>query len=151
MNETTAQVSKWLHVRPGAVWEALQSPAKLKQFFFGAEVLSDWKVGSPITMKGQFQGKPYEDKGTILTVEPERTLRFSHFSPLTGAPDAPENYHVVTFALQPARDGTEVTLTQANLTGGVRVGDVEHRADFEKNWASLLDGLAKVVEAPPSR
>jgi hypothetical protein len=35
-------------------------------------------------------------------------------------------------------------LSQANLTGGVRPSDVEHRADYEKNWSRLLDGLAKL-------
>jgi len=38
-----------------------------------------------------------------------------------------------------------VTLTQSNLTGGVRPSDVEHRADYEKTWSTLLDGLDKAV------
>ena len=128
------------------MWEALLAPAKLKRFFYGAEVLTDWKVGSPIVMKGEFKGKPYEDTGKILAVEPERRLSFSHFSPLTGEADAPENYHVVTFVLEPLKGGTEVTLTQANLTGGVRSGDLAHRAEYEKNWRTVLEGLATVVE-----
>jgi hypothetical protein len=61
---------------------------------------------------------------------------------MSGGRDAPENYHVVTFELTPQGDETAVTLTQSNLTGGVKPSDREHRADYEKNWRAVLDGLA---------
>jgi uncharacterized protein YndB with AHSA1/START domain len=117
----------------------------LKKYFFGAEVESDWKVGHAIRMRGETKGQPYEDKGEILTAVPEKRLSFSHWSPLSGEPDEPENYHVVTFDLKPERAGTTVSLTQSNLTGGVRPSDLAHQADYEKNWSDVLDGLAKVV------
>ena len=63
-----------------------------------------------------------------------------------GRADRPENYHVVTFDLVPERDGTTVSLTQSNLSGGTKPSDRENRAEYEKNWRSVLDGLAKVVE-----
>ena len=31
----------------------------------GADVESDFKVGSPITFRGEFKGKTYQDKGEI--------------------------------------------------------------------------------------
>src|SRR5258706_3209022 len=43
-----------------------RSPEILKQYYFGADIISDWKMGSSIIYKGEWQGKPYEDKGTIL-------------------------------------------------------------------------------------
>ena len=52
---------------------------------------------------------------------------------------------MVTFELEPEREATRVTLTQSNLTGGVRPSDVEHRADYEKIWSAVLDGLDKTV------
>ena len=78
--ELTAQVEKVIAASAAAIWVALTTPAKLKQFFFGADVVTDWKVGSAIRMKGEFKGKPYEDKGTILGFEPQRRLSFSHFA-----------------------------------------------------------------------
>ena len=78
------------------VWDVLTSPDQLKQLWFGAEVDTDWQVGSPITWSGEWEGKPYQDKGKILAVEPGRLLSFTHFSPLTGQPDVPENYHTLT-------------------------------------------------------
>ena len=144
MSEATAKVSTSIHASTAEVWHALTTPAELKSFFFGADVDSDFKVGSPVTMKGEFKGKPYEDKGEVLTADPNRRLAFSHYSPLTGAPDAPENYHVVTFDLTPKGRDTQVTLTQSNLTGGVKPADREHRAEYEKNWQGVLDGLARL-------
>lgn len=143
-NELTAQVKKTIHTTAPEVWEALTTPASLKKFFFGADVETDWKIGSPISMKGEFKGKPYEDKGEVLAVDAQQLLSFSHWSAMSGQVDAPENYHVVTFKIAPEGQKTKVTLSQANLTGGVRPSDLAHRAEYEKNWRGVLDGLAKL-------
>ena len=66
--------------------------------------------------------------------------------PLTGVDDAPENYHVVTTTLHQTDGGTKVELTQSNLTGGVSEADRSSRADYEKNWSTVLEGLKKTVE-----
>ncbi|MDB5393372.1 MAG: hypothetical protein JWM91_878 [Rhodospirillales bacterium] len=142
MRETTAEVSKIVAAPPAEVWRALTTPELLKAFFFGADVKSRWKLGDPITMSGSFKDKAYEDKGKILGIEPEKRLEFSHWSPLAGTADSPENYHVVSFTLTPQRKNTKVTLVQSNLTGEIKPGDREHRAEYEKNWQGVLDGLA---------
>src|SRR6476660_2233383 len=84
------------------VWEALTNPALIKEYLYGSEVVSDWQVGSPIVYKGEWQGKPYEDKGTILEIEPNKLLKSTHYSPLSGAEDKPENYHTLTYTLSEA-------------------------------------------------
>lgn len=145
MNEPTARVSKTMDALADEVWDALTTPRKLKTFFFGADVESDFRVGSSIRMRGEFKGKPYEDKGEVLAADKARRLSFSHYSPASGAPDTPENYHVVTYELTPEGRQTRVTLTQSNLTGGVRAADIAQRAEFEKTWAAVLDGLSKAV------
>lgn len=144
MNETTAQVEKTIPASDHKVWAALTTPVTLKKFFFGADVESDWEVGHPILMKGEFKGKKYADKGSIIAVEPRRRLSFSHWSAMSGKADAPENYHVVSFQLSPQGRHTQVTLTQSNLIGGATAADIQHRAEYEKNWTSVLDGLAKL-------
>ena len=145
MAETTAQVSKTVDAPADQVWRALTTPKTVGAMFMGAEVTSDFQVGGSIRFKGQFKGKAYEDKGEILAAEPGRRLSFSHYSGMSGAPDTPENYHVVTFDLQPQAGATRVTLTQSNLTGGIRPSDVQHKADYEKTWTAVLDGLSKAV------
>jgi uncharacterized protein YndB with AHSA1/START domain len=122
------------------VWKALVNPEAIKQYMFGTTVVSDWKEGSSIVWKGEWQGKPYEDKGQILQLKPERTLQYSHFSPLSGQPDRPENYHTVTIELSADGNQTQVALAQdKNATD-------EERAEAEKNWGMMLAGLKKFVE-----
>jgi hypothetical protein len=36
---------------------------------------TDWKEGSPIVHRGEYQGRPYEDRGEILEIDPPRLLR----------------------------------------------------------------------------
>jgi hypothetical protein len=66
---------------------------------------------------------------------------------LSGAPDNPNNYHVVSFELSPHGKDTTIKLTESNLDGTVKPSDVEHRADYEKNWQTVLDGLAHIFDS----
>ena len=122
------------------VWHALTDAATIKQYFFGSDVKSEWKVGSPITWSGVWEGKPYEDKGTILKVDAPRYLEYDHYSPLTGEPDVPENYHTLTFTLTEKGSGTHLVLTQDNNKSA------EERDHSQKMWEGMLDGMKKVVE-----
>jgi uncharacterized protein YndB with AHSA1/START domain len=122
------------------VWTALITPESIKQYMFGTTVASEWREGSPITWKGEWEGKPYEDKGVILKLQPQRTLEYSHFSPLMGRPDKPENYHRVKIDLSRAGDQTRVDLAQDNnLTE-------EARAHSEKNWNMMLAAMKDFLE-----
>jgi len=122
------------------VWAALVTPASIKEYMFGTNVTSDFKAGSPITWKGEWKGKPYEDKGTIVKADAGRVLEYTHFSPLAGLPDVPENYHTVTIELTDRSGKTLVTLVQ----GGNRTD--EERQHSEANWKMMLDALKKFVE-----
>jgi uncharacterized protein YndB with AHSA1/START domain len=126
---------------PSVVWKALTNPSDIKQYMFGTTVISNWRTGSPITWKGEFQGKSYEDKGQILAFEPNERLEYSHFSPRSGKPELPENFHTVTIELAPEGNGTRVTLSQDNN------GSEQERAHSTKNWESMLSGLKKLVES----
>lgn len=129
---------------PEKVWEALTDPELIKKYMFGSEVTTDWKPGSPITWKGEFEGRAYEDKGEIITVEPGRRLEVTHFSPLTGQEDRPENYHRVSYELQQSDAGTSVRLAQDNSSSAE---EAEHSG---ANWQVMLDGLKRVVEQSSS-
>ena len=122
------------------VWDALVNSGIIRQYMFNTNAISDWKEGSSIMWRGEWQGKPYEDRGVILRLDPERLLRYSHFSPLSGLPDMPENYHTITIELSDESGYTQISLSQDNnLTAQVR----DHS---EKNWEMVLAGLKRVVE-----
>jgi uncharacterized protein YndB with AHSA1/START domain len=122
------------------VWDALVDPDAIKHYMFGADVESDWREGSAITWSGEAKGRRYRDKGVILRIEPDRTLCYGHFSPQSGKPDRPENYHIVTIRLAGQGDRTEVYLSQDNNA------DEDERKASQKNWDVMLDGLKKYVE-----
>ena len=139
-NKSTAKATVTINAPISKVWQALVNPEIIKQYLFNTDVISDWKVGSPIIYRGEWEGKPFEDKGKILAVEPEKLLRSTHWSPLSGVPDSPENYHTVTYTLSDRGGSTEVTITQDNnATEG-------EKAHSEKNWQTVLDGMKSLLE-----
>lgn len=119
------------------VWRALVDPEAIRRYMFGTNVLSDWKQGSQIVWKGEWEGRDYEDHGVIRELTPPRRLSYTHFSPLSGQPDVPENYHTVTIELAPSGAGTHVRLTQDNNP------TEEAREHSRKNWSMMLEGLKK--------
>ncbi|HUP16465.1 MAG TPA: SRPBCC domain-containing protein [Acidimicrobiia bacterium] len=135
----TAEIQ--IDARLGRVWDALVDPKLIKKYMFGTEVVTDWQRGSPIVWKGVYEGKSYEDKGGILAIEPERLLRVTHFSPLSGKEDVPANYHTLTYELEKNGDKTRVALSQDNNAS-------EEEAEHSRsNWEKLLSGLKEVVES----
>ena len=106
----------------------------------GATVHSDWKKGSKITWEGEVKGKSFKDKGEILQIEPGKKLKYSHFSPLSGEKDVPENYHIVTIDLKEKSDQTIVSLSQD------KNGTEKEKEESQKNWGMMLKGLKKTVE-----
>jgi uncharacterized protein YndB with AHSA1/START domain len=125
------------------VWNALTDPEIIKQYMFGSDVTSDWKVGSTITYAGEYEGRKYEDHGQILEIRAPELLRSTHFSPLSGQPDLPANYHTLTYTLEKHGDKTHLQLTQDNNSSSA---EAEHSAS---NWKQMLDGLKSVVESTP--
>jgi uncharacterized protein YndB with AHSA1/START domain len=123
------------------VWDALTNPLKVKQYMHGTTMSTDWKVGSPITWTGEWQGQSYEDKGTVLAVEPERLLKTTHWSPMGGSQDEPENYHTITYELAEQGGKTILALTQDNNA-------TQEEADkmAENNWGPMLQGLKETAE-----
>src|SRR5262245_16267879 len=110
----TARASTTINTPASRVWDAITKPELIKQYLFGTDVISEWKVGSPIVYKGEWQGKAFEDKGKILEIVPEKSLVSTYWSPLSGIPDLPENYQTVTYQLSEKNGKTEVTITQDN-------------------------------------
>jgi uncharacterized protein YndB with AHSA1/START domain len=76
----------------------------------------------------------------ILRAEPGRVLEYTHYSPLSGQPDVPENYHTVTIELSEQSGRTTVVLSQDNNA------TEQEREHSEKNWAGVLSGLKKLLE-----
>jgi len=129
-----------IKARAEKVWYALTDPELIKQYLFGTEVVSDWKVGSSIAYKGVWEGKPYEDKGKIIELIPNRLLKTTYWSSLSGGEDKPENYLVVKYQLSESNEETTVTITVDNNPTQEAAGQVA------ANWASVLQVLKELLE-----
>lgn len=97
------------------IWEALVEPEIAKEYFFGAKIVTNWKVGSPISFKGEFKGNKYEEKGTLLNVELNTQLQYSHWSNFDGLPDEPENYRTWTFDIMEKDGLTQLSISEDNI------------------------------------
>lgn len=97
------------------VWAALTDPDLMARWMLDSriEVHSGRRVGSPIVIRGDLHGIPFENRGTILAFEPGRVFQYDYWSTLSFPviPDAPENYSTVRFELHPIEAGTRLALT----------------------------------------
>ena len=139
-NKLTATSEISINASAGKVWQAFVDPEMIKQYLFGTDVHTDWKVGSPITYTGEWQGKSYTDKGKIIDIQPGKLLHTTYWSGNSGKPDVPENYANVVYEIHPDGDSTKVTITQDNIENEE---GVKH---MKENWGKVLDGMKKAVE-----
>jgi uncharacterized protein YndB with AHSA1/START domain len=140
MTDHVATAETEIEAPPSKVWTALTDPDQIEKYMFGSHVVTDWKPGSSIVWKGEYEGKKYEDKGEILEVEPERRLKLTHFSPLSGQEDLPENYHTLVYELESHGPKTRLALSQ---DGNPTEEAAKHSRE---NWEKMLSGLKEVVE-----
>lgn len=136
----TAEASVEIAAPVARVWAALTDPAMVKQYFFGTELVTDWQVGHRIAFRGEFEGKTYEDGGTILAFEPLQRIAYTYWSNFSGLPDTEENRQRVEQRVQERAGKTTVTILQDN------VQDEESREHSSANWAMVLDSLKQLVE-----
>ena len=123
------------------VWDALTNPDKVRKYLHGTNLVSDWKEGSPISWKGEWKGQSYEDKGAVLESDPPRHLKYTHWSPMGGSEDKPENYHTLTYELTEQGGDTVLTLVQDN---NASQEDADKMA--ADNWGPVLQGLKQTAE-----
>jgi uncharacterized protein YndB with AHSA1/START domain len=121
------------------VWEALTQPELVKQYFFGTQLITDWRVGGPISFVGEWEGQTYEDKGQILEYEPNKRLAYSYLSSWSGKEDKPENYLWVCYQTEPAGQTTRLSIHQSNY-------DKDKAEHSKQGSKSIIDGLKGIVE-----
>ena len=140
MNGIVATARIDIEAPASRVWTALTEPDQIAAYMFGSRVETDWEVGHPITWNGEWEGKPYRDKGQVLAYDEPERLSVTHFSPLTGQDDLPESYHTLVYELRENDGVTTVSLSQDNN------GSEEEAEHSRANWQMMLDGLKKQVE-----
>lgn len=126
---------------PERVWAALTDPGQIALWMDGARVATTWQVGNPITWTGSYDGHAYVDRGEVLVADAPRVLSMTHFSPLMGTEDSPENYHTLVYTLTARDASTHLSLTQDGCL------DAAQAENFSANWQQMLECLKIHVEA----
>lgn len=139
---TTTILKKSIVLKASAehVWKALTDPDQIRVYFFGTNTITDWKKGSPIFFRGEWDGKAYEDKGTILEIELNRFIRYNYWSSFSAKPDLPENYANITYEIETTEEQTLLTIAQDGF-------DSQEAYDHSMaSWESVLKGMKTLVE-----
>jgi uncharacterized protein YndB with AHSA1/START domain len=140
MTDITTTHSVDIEAPADRVWHALTTPDEIERWFFGVRTESDWREGSPIVHRGEFQGKPYEDTGEIVRIEPPTLLVHTHWSDVSGVPNDLEHHQRVTWSLEEHDHRTTLTVHEDNLPSE----DAKQMSD--QSWPQALGKLKSVVE-----
>lgn len=139
-NTFVAKVEIDINAPVSKVLDALTNPEVVKKYFFGTNMVTDWRAGSPILFKGVWEGKEYCDKGTVLEFVPEKLIRYNYFSSFSNLEDKPENYANVSYELIIVNNATKLIVTQDNIA------TKEAHAHSEQNWKYILEEMKKLIE-----
>ena len=140
METLTNEISIHINADSKKVWDALTRPEIIKKYFFGTNTESTWQPGTPVRFFGEWEGKKYEDKGTVIENKPNHLLKYSYWSSMSGMEDKPENYANITYELDADGDSTDLTIIQDNIP------DEKMKAHSAENWNMVLGNLKKLLE-----
>jgi uncharacterized protein YndB with AHSA1/START domain len=139
-NENELRLEIPINASISMTWDALTNPDLIKQYFLGTNLITTWEIGSPIIFSGEWEGKPYEDKGVILDYQFEKLLKYNYWSNFSGTEDIPENYADISYQLSDNKGVTILVITQ---TGFKNLEAVEHS---RTNWISIMNEIKEMIE-----
>jgi uncharacterized protein YndB with AHSA1/START domain len=130
------------------VWAMLTEPALTKQYMFGCEAISDWKVGSPLLWRGEHEGKPMVFvTGRVVTWQPHALLEYTTFDPNGSIADVPSNHLTMSCtltALSPTK--TRLDLAQGDFST-VENGAARYADATKGGNDAFLAGMKHVAES----
>lgn len=124
------------------IWDTLTKPDLMKQWMSETDIniITDWKIGSPITIRGELHSASFENKGFVLQFKTAENLVYSHLSSLSDLEDKTGNYSIIEFKLTPAETQTILSLKLSNFpTESI----YRHLAFY---WRVTLELLKKFIE-----
>jgi len=120
------------------LWSALTTPEFTKQYWFGVQAVSDWKVGGSWTLL--FPDGRVADTGEVLEIDPPRRLVLrwhNEFRPELKA----EGPGKCVFELEPNGDIVKLTVTHSSE----RV-DSKLIVAVSGGWPKILSNLKSLLE-----
>jgi uncharacterized protein YndB with AHSA1/START domain len=132
-----------IHIKASiqSVWDAITKAELVKQWQYGSDLITDWKVGSNIRFSTAWQGKIFEQWGKILDIQSNRIIKYSLFAPRPDLEDKPENYFVMSYVLTDENKYIKLEIMQEDN----RPGAVQEEPQGEEN--PLLASLKSLAES----
>jgi uncharacterized protein YndB with AHSA1/START domain len=116
---------------------------------FGCETVTDWKPGSELIWRGNYEGKDMDFvKGFVFEIIPGKKLRYSVIDPNAPYPQTPENHLMVTYELKEAAGKVLLSVTQDGFET-VAEGEKRYEEVYNKGegWGPILAEIRKLAEA----
>lgn len=130
-----------IHASAQKVWDVLTQPAMVKLWQYGSKLQTSWEPGTGIRFVTEWQGKTFEQWGTVIAFSPTTTLHYSLFAPRPGIEDKPENYFEMIYTLTPDDEGTMLEIVQIDN----RPGAVQEEEQGDEN--PVLKALKELAES----
>ena len=122
------------------VWKVLTAPELIKEYLYGTETITDWKVGSDIVFQGEYQGYKYRDHGKIISNIDQKEISYSYWSGFSGLEDKPGNYSTVTYQFRTIDGKTEFKWIQKGFA------DEEKQRHSTAGLPALLEQIKLIAE-----
>jgi uncharacterized protein YndB with AHSA1/START domain len=122
------------------VWNALVQPELVKKWQYGSDLITDWKIGSAIRFRNEWDGQVFEQWGNVLEFVPNQKIKYSLFFPRPELEDKPENYFIMSYILAEENGKIKLEIQQEDN----RPGAVQEEPQGEEN--PILQSLKSLVE-----
>lgn len=122
------------------VWDIITKPESVKQWQFGSDLVTDWKIGSDIKFSTEWEGVTYLQWGKVLDVKQNEIVKYSLFAPRPDLEDKPENYFIMSYVLTSINGQTKLEIIQEDN----RPGAVQEEPQGEEN--PILKSLKDFAE-----
>jgi uncharacterized protein YndB with AHSA1/START domain len=137
-----------INANTAEVWDWLVNPEKTKQYMFGCEAVSDWKIDSSLDWKMIHEGSELIPvKGFVKEFILNIKLVYTVIDPFAKYADIPENYLNVIYTLNETIEGVQLTVTQngfeAAQDGIKRYQEVYNEGE---GWNPILLKIKELIE-----
>ena len=123
------------------VWNTLTLPELVKKWQYGSDMTTDWKPGNAIRFRTEWDGKVFEQWGTVLELVENKLIRYSLFAPRPDLEDKPENYFEMKYILTPENENVKLQIIQEDNRPGAK----QEKVQGEEN--PVLKGLKSLIES----
>ena len=125
--------STTFNTTPEKLWDLLINPEWTEKYMYNCKVISDFKIGSKIDWKGNFQGEEQFLTGEILELDWGKQIKYTIIDPALKDETKAENFSHITYEIK-EQNGKQL-LTVVNE---IFEEDEEHLKQIIQGWEGYI-------------